>query len=67
MATKNKDKKPFSKVTDIYREAKKISFPTGEELKRDIFIVIGVCVVCSVFLWGISTGTLAIFRNALGI
>lgn len=64
MATK---KKTNSKVTDIYREAKKISFPTEKELKRDILVVIGVCFVCSVFLWGISTGTLAIFKYALGI
>lgn len=67
MATNEKKKKPFSKINEIHREIKKISFPTEEELRKDILIVIGVCFVCSVFLWGISTGTLAIFKHALGI
>jgi preprotein translocase SecE subunit len=65
--SKNKNATMTEKLRAIYSEAKKISFPPEDVLKKDILIVIGVSVVCSLLLWGISTGTLAIFKNALNI
>lgn len=64
---KNNTQSFSDKIKAISAEAKKISFPTNDVLKRDVLIVIGVSVVCSLLLWGISTGTLAIFKHALNI
>lgn len=64
---KNQKKSITEKIKAICSEAKKISFPPSDILKKDVLIVIGVSAICSLLLWGISTGTLAIFKQALNI
>lgn len=60
-------KRRYTSLKEIRSEAEKIVFPSETELKNDILIVLGICTVCSLFLWGISTGTLAILKYALGV
>jgi len=65
--SKNTKKSIPKRIKEISIEAKKISFPPSDVLKKDVLIVIGVSIICSLLLWGISTGTLAIFKHALNI
>ena len=60
-------KRRYTSLKEIRNEAEKIVFPSEAELKNDILIVLGICTVCSLFLWSISTGTLAILKYALGV
>lgn len=64
---KNTKKSIPERIKAICNEAKKISFPPSDVLKKDVIIVIGVSAICSLLLWGISTGTLAIFKHALNL
>ena len=47
---KNQKKSITEKIKAICSEAKKISFPPSDILKKDVLIVIGVSAICSLLL-----------------
>lgn len=44
----------FETIKGVRSEAKKIVFPTFDEVKKNTAVVIGVCTAAALLLWGVS-------------
>ncbi len=41
--------------TDVYKELNKVTWPTKEELRDSTIIVLVVCLIFSLFVYGVDT------------
>lgn len=54
-------------IKNVIQELKKVTWPTGNETLKNTMIVVGVAIFFGILFYGISTGTIYIFREAFSI
>ena len=52
-------------IKGVRKEAKKITFPEMDEVKKYALVVIGICAVTAVLLWGVCEITLFVLRQTI--
>lgn len=50
----------------VRKEAKKIIFPTKDEVKKNTLVTIAVCAGCAVLLWGVSEIVIKLITMVVG-
>lgn len=54
-------------IKSVIKELKKVTWPTSNETWQKTMIVIGVAIFFGILFYGISTGTIWIFREAFDL
>ena len=52
-------------VKNVKKEARKVVFPELDEVKKHVLVVIGICSVTALLLWGVCEITLYVLRQAI--
>ena len=56
-----------SYIKGVIEELRKVTWPKKEETMRNTLIVVGVAIFFGVLFYGISTGTIWVFKEAFSV